>query len=479
MNIISFDNSKRAIAKNATLGFAFQFIIKFKGIIILPLIVHFLQKETLGEWRIITTSLSILLPVISLNLLDGSGMFFSSDTDKIRVRTKYYSLFNLICLLLIVCFICFSIIRIFYFPTCNILIFIFSYFAASVLYKLTIFLFQTYQKSSYLLKINFIIEYGGVIFMLLLIYCGIRDLLTLILPIILFYIFTSFYLFYQINKEIKYSFKIDWSFIRTVLPISIPLIPVFITEWVLSSVGIYFLEIYYSLEIVGSYSVLLSIASLVLTLRATLQFFWFSTCSNMIKIKYQEFLIIFKETIKAYFFFSIIIIIFYGFYSYDIINILANQNYQNIKNALYITVIGYILMVFSTIWNGVLYAVGKSKKISLCYLLSAIAVLLSAWILVPAFGIIGASISYFIGNFILFITMYKFAPLPIRFDKKEKQFNYFSLFLLLLICSIQLFNINFNILRLLGILTTVIILIMAVRLKYFSLSAIINFIKKK
>ena len=95
MEIISFDTRGSAIAKNAFWGFLLQVLLKFKGVILLPIVVHFLSPETLGEWKLITTTVSVLLPVISLNLFDGSGMFFSSDVDKVSVRKKYYSVFNL------------------------------------------------------------------------------------------------------------------------------------------------------------------------------------------------------------------------------------------------------------------------------------------------------------------------------------------------------------------------------------------------
>jgi O-antigen/teichoic acid export membrane protein len=452
LKIISFDNSNKGIAKNALLGFVFQFIIKFKGVLLLPLIVHYLPKEILGEWRLISTTITIILPVITLNVLDGSGMFFSADTEKRRVKIKYYTILHLTLILTSV-FTILSLllkhyIQLFNEYTADLLLF----FISSVLLKLSIFLFQTYQKSSRLILINLFVEYGGALLTIVLIFRGIRNIYSLLLPMIILNFITASILFPKILNEIKYDFHFDLKFIKKVLPISIPLIPVYITEWILGSVGIYFLQYFYSIEVVGSYSVLLSIASLLLTLRATLQFFWFSTCSNMLQNSMQiEFQKILTEILKFYFVFCLLALVIYGFFTQDLINILANGSFNSIKRPLFFTSLGYVFLIFSTIWNGVLYSLGKSKKILWNYTLTSILIVLLSLLLIKKNGINGASYAYMIGNIFLFILMYKSdTGIKINFIRKDKIINIIFIVIFMLISVFQFINIDEYVKRIIG-----------------------------
>lgn len=480
MKIISFDNSRKGITKNAFLGFAFQFLIKLKGIIILPLIVYYLPKETLGEWRLISTTVSIILPIISLNVLDGSGMYFSSDTDTRSVRIKYISLLHLVLGLTFITTV-FSLFFKSYFNLFNqYTLSLILFFISSVFLKLSIFLYQTYQKASKLLIINFIIEYGGALLTILLIRLEIKNIHTLITPIILLNFTTSLFLMPKIFKEIKYNYYFNVKFIKNILPISIPLIPVYITEWILSSVGIYFLQYYFSTNVVGSYSILLSIASLMLTLRATLQFFWFSTCSNMLRNnKMNEFNKILKEVIKIYIVFCLIALIIYGYFSKDLISIFTNKNYQTLSKPLFFTSLGYAFLVFSTIWNGILYSLGKSKRILKNYIYAAFSIILFSILLINKYEITGACISYMIGNIVLFISMYiSTKGIGSNFTKKESITNTLLIFIACIISLSQFFEIDIVTNRIIGISILIISLFIIFGTKYIVPNIIFTMLKK-
>ncbi len=440
MEIISFDPSKRAVAKNAALGFLFQFLLKFKGVILLPIIVHFLPKEVLGEWNLITTSLSILTPVLTLNLLDGSGMFFSSDTDKGSVRNKYYTIENVV-FLIIAAIVFLSVLvpllfetGIHYYVLCAL------YLILTILQKLSIMLLQTYQKSSYLVICNFILQYGSFVLTIAMLYAGVRDIRALIIPNLVIYALVSLFLQTKIREEIPYYSHIDISFLKSVLKISIPLIPVFITEWILSAIGIYYLRFFHGVATVGSYSVMLSLASLILILRSTLQFFWFSTCSNMLGTKNIEFNSIYVLVVKTYLALSVFLLICYCFFSKLLILALANETYLFIEKGLLIMALGYMFMVMSTIWNGLLYASGAAKKITLSYSVAAAMICIASPLLVKSYDVIGAAMGYTIGNVSLFVMMYHFAKQhPLRFTNKEKVVNYFMAILVVIIMLMKLF----------------------------------------
>lgn len=481
MEIISFNTKKSAIAKNAFLGLLFQFIVRFKGVIILPLIVHFLPKEVLGEWRLISTTVSILFPILFFNIFDGSGMFFSADVNKKSVRVKYYTLFNLSIILISVYSIIFILYLIFSDKIKLTFIAYLIYFISVVVQKMSIMLLQTYQKSKILLTVNFVAEYGSVAITCLMIWLGYRNIEVLILPLIVMYFAISVFMQAQIRKEIPYTFIIDRSFLKQVLPVAIPLIPVYISEWILNSIGVYCLKYYSGLEIVGTYSILLSLASLILMLRSTLQFFWFSTCSNLIRTDLNTFIPIMRQVIKVYITLIVLLLACYCFYSKILILVLADSSYLSIDIPLMIMSIGYGFMILSTIWNGILYAKEKSKDIMNTYMLSAFVVLVLSFILVKYYSILGAAISYSVGNLILFISLYKYGSKAVRFnlDKKELVTTIILCGVVVTMVIIKFLHLSDSVQYILGVIYILLIILLVIILKYVSIDKILKVLIKK
>lgn len=437
MDIISFDTKGASIARNAFWGFLLQVLLKFKGVILLPIIVHFLSREVLGEWKLITTTVSVLLPLISLNLFDGSGMYFSSDVDKASVRKKYYSVFNMTLLLEAASLIlCMTVSWLFKGLSFRFMLMVFLYFAAMYNYKLGIMLLQTYQKSRTLMILNLIAEYGGFFLSLVLIACGFRDVTVLLAPPVVLYTGLSVYMFFQIRKEIPYLGSIDRDFIRRTLPVSLSLLPVYLAEWVLTAIGVYALNFFYGEGEVGFYSVLSSLASLTLALRATLQFFWFSTCSNMIRNKDDQFPGFFRMVLKVYLLLITLALLLYAGFSRELIIVMANKDYLPIEKSLFAVVLGNCLMVLSCIWNGIMYAKGEGVRITVSYLTAGAVAVIFSPLLTRWIGLPGAALSYLAANTTLFVVMVRKAGnVGLFFTAEERRYVLLLLFVALL-CTV-------------------------------------------
>ena len=437
MDIISFDTQGTAIAKNAFWGFLLQVLLKFKGVILLPIVVHYLSRDVLGEWKLITTTVSVLLPIISLNLFDGSGMFFSSDVDKVSVRKKYYSVFNLALMLEAASLVlCIAVSWLFKGLDARFVLMVFVYFAAMYNYKMGIMLLQTYQKSRFLMFLNLTAEYGGFLLSLALIALGFRNVIVLLAPPVILYSCLSVFMFFRIRKEIPYWGGVDRDFIRTTLPISLSLMPVYLAEWVLMAIGVYALDYFYGEGEVGFYSVLTSLASLMLALRATLQFFWFSTCSNMIRNGDGQFPRFFHTVIKVYLLLITIALVLYAGFSRELILIMAKEEYIPIEKGLYLVVLGNSLMVLSCIWNGIMYAKGEGVKISASYLIAGAVAVVFSPLLTKWIGLLGAALSYLSANVTLFVVMlWKAGNVGLRFSEGERRF-FVLLLLIIFSCSV-------------------------------------------
>ena len=470
-----------AVFKNAGLGLLFQFLIRLKGIITLPIIVHFLSKEDLGSWLIISTSASLILPIITLNLFDGSGMFFSSDFDNESVTRKYSTILSSVSLIVLVLIVPVAFILYYLSITKSFWLPIIIYLLISIVFKAAIMLFQCYQKSKLLVFVNFIVAYGSTLLTMLVI-IKYRSYLSIVVPIYVVQLVVSIILFARIYKEIKFKSYIDKFFLRKVLKIGIPLIPVYITEWLLSSIGVYMLGYFGQLAEVGSFSVLLSISGIFLILRTTLQFFWFSTCSNLLRgEKIAEFNSIYQLIVKGYIYLIISGIIFYTFFVNDLIKYLASKEYLHLATPIIITVIGNAFLIFSSIYNGILYAVARTKEILLSYLVSSLTVVIISLLLIPQYRILGAALSMVIGNFVLQLMLQLFSKRVKVVKKIDGLFLVLFISFLIIILSyyVSHLKMSFLLIRTLGVVILALYTIFIVQLKFLPLQKAYDYIKYK
>ncbi len=417
ISIIGFKLDKRSISINASMGLVAQTLIKFKAVFILPIIIHYLTKEDIGIFRIITTSAGFITPLVTLNIFDGSGIFLSSDFNKESVSRKYNSLLSSLLYILPISLII-SATFLFLFNTTHLYWLLISIFIlSSVIFKAFITPYQAYQKSKKIVLINFINEYANAGLTLIMILLVIKNYISLFIPVIIMQLLIAIYLYFDVKKEIPIKYYIDLEFIKKVIKVSLPLLPVYIGEWLLASISIYFLENYYGVEEVGIYSVAFSIASLILILRATLQYFWFSTSTNLLQNnQIDKFVNIYKNVIKIYLTVIVVGIIFYLFFNHLLISILANNYYLAAQTPIIVLALAFGFFVFSSIFNGILYGLGKTKIIFLGYLFSGLCTVLTSWFLVKSLSVLGAALSSLIGYFILCFFLFFMVNKKIHFS---------------------------------------------------------------
>ncbi len=481
MALLSFDTTNKAVFKNAGLGMLFQFLIRIKGMITLPIIVHFLAKEDLGIWLIISTSASLLIPIVTLNLFDGSGMFFSSDFDNESVTRKFSTILSS-CTIIVLLFIVPTSVVLFYLPiTKSYWLPIIIYVLIAVAFKASIMLYQCYQKSKLLVIINFIVAYGSALLTILAV-LKYRSYLSLMIPVYITQLVASIILLIKVNKEIKFKWYIDKLFFRTVVKIGIPLIPVYISEWLLSFIGVYMLGYFGQLEEVGSFSVLLSISGIFLILRTTLQFFWFSTCSNLIRSgKKIEFNSIYQMIVKVYLFLIISGIIGYIFFVKDVIRIFASKEFLSLATPIIITVIGYAFLIFSSIYNGILYAIARTKEILFSYIVSSLSVVIISFFLIPHYRISGAAVSMVIGNIILQLMLQWYSRKVKVMERIDNLVLFLVTGIITIILSYYLCKLNLSplLIRSLGVFILALFTAFIVKLDYLPLHKAYDYVKNR
>lgn len=257
-------------------------------------------------------------------------------------------------------------------------------------------------------------------------------------------------------------FSISKTYIYDMLKYSIPLIPIQIAFFILNLSDRFFLKHYQSLDDVGLYSLGYKFASLlplftIQPLRAYGPYIFSLVATPEICKKNMA------NFTRYYIAGVLLITLIISMFSSEIIFLMAQKSYHEGWRVVYLLCLSF---VFYGIVNVIALGIEIIKKnwiSSIIWLFAAIISLLSNFILIPRYGIIGASItstiSYFFVLICYFIILYFLYPIP---------FEYLKFFILLVFSSfIYIFPlfIKFNLLVLISIKTCLIFIFIIFILK--------------
>ena len=464
-----------------------QFLIRFKGLFYLPLVIRFfdesLRDAGIGTWKLIMTVSPLMIPILTLNLLDGSLMFFSSDFDQESVSKKFssvfiFSVFSFSLLLIPVGFFL-SNNETFSSYWLQIISLAFAMF----IFKAGLMLLQCYQKAKKIVLVQFISEYGSsTISVVCVIFTS--SFKAMLYPIIGINLLLGIGLLIYVFREIKFRFEVNFSFIKKCVIVALPLIPVHVSEWVLNSIGIFQIEAFHGLELVGKFTYLLSICALVLILKATLPFFWYSTASNLLRNKKEEeFKNIFEFVFQGYLILVVFAFLLINFFGDVLITIMyTKENLELLKNPVVFYGGAYGLLILASLFNGILYALGKTFVILCSYIVSSFILASFGYLLIPKYGLLGASLSAVASNLVLFISMSFFSAryLAINLYSIFFKITFFCALFVVLSLSLKfIFDLSYWQYKIAGCIVVLFYLVLVGIIKKNELLRLINIIKKK
>ncbi len=392
--IIGLDINKELIAQRMKHGFVLYLLLKLKGIITLPLFVALLGAEGLGKYRLILTSVSILIPIISLNLSDGSALFFVNETDEKLIKEKFYSIFfisNILllfagCIGLTISYLYYRDVFIDVFLGCALIL-------AMLIHKFGIFLPQVYQKTHFLVLINFLSEFLSIVAAIILILLTGMNYKAAIMGQAFVFSLISIFLFKIIYHNIGFISKIDFIFIKKALRISIPLTPVFLSQWIMNSMDNYFIIYFYDATQVGIYSVSYSICNLIAGILAMINMVWPSTSVklwNEDKVKYRKIFNIFFTNI--YVVMGFVFLVFY-LNAYLFIDLFANDKFYAAAFILPAISLAYIFMLLIKVCDCAIYANRNVKYSFISFSVGAVINFILNFLFIPKWNIFGAAMS--------------------------------------------------------------------------------------
>lgn len=391
-------NSYNKLIENSAVFAIGNFGSKIISFILVPIYTYYLTTSEYGTVDLITTTTSLLLPIVSANIFD-SVLRFAMDKD----NNPHKVLTNSI----IVSFIGFLIFLLFL-PIVMFFVEVNMY----ILYMYLILLLQIVQTilGQYTRAIGQVKVYAfnGIIMTLL---TGFSNIFLLVYfqvgldgylwSIIIANIGAILYLSFKLKVwQIINFYKLDMKLIKEMLIYSVPIIPNSIMWWLINSSSRYFVLFFVGASGNGIYAVANKIPNLLSMLNSIFSQAWqLSAIEEYGSEKKSEFYSTVYNTYSAFLLLatSVIILLSKIFMEYFV----AEEYYVGFK------VIPFLLLsvVFSSLsaFLGTNYlAAKKTKGVFKTSIYGGIVSLLMNIILIPNFGILGASIS----SMISFIVMW-------------------------------------------------------------------------
>lgn len=423
---------KQDLAKNTIILTIGKMCTQFISFLLLPLYTSILTPDEYGIVDVLTSYVSLLLPLVNWQLDQGIFRFILDiRNDEKEIKKLFSNIFivNLIqCIILTLFFLTFSSLihsEYKYYLLLNIILNIFSSLFMQLsrgLGKMT-----QYSVSSFFTAVSTIIF--NVIFIAFLDFGPHGMFISTLLGIFI----NCLYLFFSIKiwKYIEFK-KIDFQLIKDVCDYSLPMVPNQISGWVLSTSDRLIISKFLGITANGIYAVSNKFSNLVSTFYSFFNMAWIETVSLHYNDEDRDNFI--SEMIDMVFniFISmcIVIIAIMPF----IFNFMINANYDSAYYQIPILLISVIFQILLGLYSAIYIALKKSTVIAKTTMIGAIINIVVHFMLIKYMGLYAASISTLISY--ATVAMYRKINLKkfvnIKFNKVNLSINIFvSIFILL------------------------------------------------
>ena len=407
-DFFDFTPNRATIKKSAADSILIQVILKMKGIITMPILTYFMMPSEMGIFNIILVTASVITPLFTLNLPDGSVLFFSREKSPEKIQTMYMTVLNTVGLFTLALTLIIGLfVLIFKRDLWLSALWVFLLLFGTIFYKLAEFILVTYQKTRILLRNACFRDLGIAIFGIVLVAIGF-SYKGLVIAGSSVSVVMGFVLFRIIFNHLSYSLKISVSYLKTFLKLSIPLLPVFFFSWVIRSSDSYFLIYFKGESAVGKYSVIYGLCNVILVFTYALNFFWFPLSSKLWIENREKYRQAFKSAFSVFISVLFVAVLMFELNSKIIMKILVRKpDYQDAFIIMGIIAFAFAMQVLITLLTAPLYANKSPYFILFCYLSGAILNAILNFILIPPYGLLGAAISTAV-SYLLVVSIMSF-----------------------------------------------------------------------
>ena len=381
----------KELAKNTLILSVGTFLPKFTLVITLPIITGHLTKTEYGTYDLITTLISLVLPVVTLQIQAAAFRFLIECRNDLEEKKRVIT--NIFLFLLPVSFISGAFLFSALFSiTKQTRVLIAVYFFVDVLSRATGQIVRGLSMNKLYSMGSIIQAVFNLILVVVTLSIGNKGLNGLLISIIISSTINVIVLF--LCSDIKSAIDahyFSFSVIKKMLNYSWPLIPNTLSNWVLSTSDRLVLTIFCGLETVAIYGVANKIPNLLLAIQATFAFAWQENASLAVSDNDSE--KYYSEMFDRFFCIICGILMLLIATSPLLFKILIKGDYKDAFPQMTILFIGVFFSTLSTFLGGIYIAHKRTKSVGLTTILAAGINLGLDFSLVNSLGIYAASIS--------------------------------------------------------------------------------------
>ncbi|WP_129539768.1 lipopolysaccharide biosynthesis protein [Flavobacterium sp. 140616W15] len=460
----SSDHLGKKLFKETLIYSIGSFGSKIISFLLLPFYTFLLTKKDLGEYDIFITTITLFVPLVSLQISDSAYRWLI-DRDKQNERLKAEIITNTM-IAFGVGFFFFSFLFLIYsvFETFEYKEYFFTLMFLNCLLPILQSILRGEGDTKKFAVNGFITTFLVIIFNVVFIYVLHLRVEGILLANIVAYTIASLFMIFQIRIFKYCSFKyLNKKLLKEMCHYSLPLIPNLMSWWAIGSASKFIILHYLGPEANGIYAISSRFPSIIVIINSV---FVLPIQDAFLKkdIKMEDFSNLLVHFIKIEF--SVILILIAGapIYTKYVVN---NEFYESWKYMPFL----YLGVGFNTVAAliSLIYQKRRSTaKITSTTIIGGVVSIVLGFLLVERWGLYGISVSYFSGFFVVYLLRY--------FDlKKELKLGinefYYIMSLIFIIATIYLMNI-------LGFKFQLLLLVlMLILVSFINKKIILNFLK--
>jgi len=397
-------NPINKLMQNTLIYFIGTFMSKAFQFLFIPIITAILMPEEYGYYDVVVTTASIVIPVITLQIIDGMFRYLYNSSEQYATKLISHVVYLL--------YISIGILAVF--------LFLINYYTSQVQYSMLIFFYYSlftlnmlFQKIARSKGRNSIFAISGVLYTFALLIFQYFFLVVLeqringlLMANIIAYIISISYIIFKTayHKYIK-IIKIDRILIKEIIIYSIPLIPNTLSWWAIGSLNSYIVIAFLGIEYNGILAIASKFPNLLTMATSVFQLSWQEAAISESENKNNSIFYsnVFNNYCKIIFLLSIIVL----FFSKVFINIMLGQEYSS--SWLYIPPLLYAV-VYSTLSSFLGAGYLASKKTRGAFTTTVIGAsvnIVITLLFIRDFGLFAPTMGKFIGFMVLmFIRIY-------------------------------------------------------------------------
>ena len=421
---------EKTLLKDTLIYMVGNFGSKIISVIMLKFYTSFLSTSEYGTIDIITTTVSLIMPLLSLQLSEAIFRMLAEENDKEKQKKYISSSINIIIINSLILTIITVFLQIFF----NILCYEYYIYILIMLIMGCIYeLINQIIRGMNLLKLY---SFQGILFTLIFTGCNIFFIAKLnkgvygyLISQIISYFVVSIVGFISAKMYKYYSIEISSKERHELLSYSIPLIPNILSWWILNVSDRYFISYFATNSEVGIYAFSNKIVNLMYVINSIFILAWQSNSIRIYKDDDRD--AYYSEVFSVYSSLQSLVVIIFSILSYLLVDIFGSTEYIEAYKYIPLLAVAIMFNTYASYYANNYLILKKTKEIMKTTMIAAIINIIANLIFVPFIGIYGAILSTIIAYMVVWIIRVsdKKISIIISINKKKLLFNFLCVFL--------------------------------------------------